>query len=118
MCDLTLLIAFPYPYLATGLVYQAAAAFTFVAAAGYISAMAVCGLIAILVTGAVVAFCVLATVFICTTLITLIITGVPVGYALFQVSRSHGATPRSCASGRVQPELGSAESESHDSVSE
>lgn len=68
-----------------GLVCQAAAAFTFVAAAGYISAMAVCGLIAILVTGAVVAFCVLATVFICTTLITLIITGVPVGYALFQV---------------------------------
>ncbi|MEW5312247.1 MAG: hypothetical protein WDW38_003894 [Sanguina aurantia] len=63
----------------------AAAAFTFVAAAGYISAMAVCGLIAILVTGAVVAFCVLATVFICTTLITLIITGVPVGYALFQI---------------------------------
>ncbi len=58
------------------------------------------GLLAILVTGAVVTCCVLLTVLTCATLITLIVTGVPVGYAIIRLVMA-------ARSGKPQPGFGS-----------
>ena len=57
----------------------------FVITAGYISMLAAGGLLAILFTGAVVTFCVMFVVLVCTTMITLIVTGVPIGYAVMRL---------------------------------
>lgn len=63
----------------------AAVAFTFCVTAGYISMLAAAGLLAILATGAVVTFCVMLVVLVCATFITLIVTGVPIGYAVWRL---------------------------------
>ncbi|KAJ9518793.1 hypothetical protein QJQ45_026062, partial [Haematococcus lacustris] len=69
-----------------------AVALTFTATAGLITFTAAAGMLAILFTGAMVAVSVLLLVTVCTALITLVVTGVPVGYAVWQlVSRYQDA---------------------------
>ncbi|KAL6752474.1 hypothetical protein V8C86DRAFT_589780 [Haematococcus lacustris] len=62
-----------------------AVALTFTATAGLITFTAAAGMLAILFTGAMVAVSVLVLVTVCTALITLVVTGAPVGYAAWQL---------------------------------
>lgn len=62
-----------------------AVALTFVATAGLVTCLAGAGMLAILVTGFLVSASVLLLVTVCTALVALIVTGVPVGYAAWQL---------------------------------